>query len=175
MPDDCRLPSDGDPEPETCRPARPGDLAELLRLEQAAFRTDRLSRRRLRWLLGSPSSRFLVAEQSGRIIGYALVLTRRGSRAARLYSIAVAAGHAGRGIGRRLLEAAERSAAAAGAERLRLEVRADNAAAQHLYASSGYGRIADLENYYEDGAAGFRYEKRLAATAAAPMARSIAA
>lgn len=175
MPDDCRLPSEGEAEPETCRPARPADLTELTRLEQSAFRTDRLSRRRLRWLIGSPSTRFLVAEKHGRIVGYALVLTRKGSGVARLYSLAVAPGHTGGGIGRRLLEAAERSAAKAGAERLRLEVRADNAAAGRLYAAAGYRRIAALEDYYEDGAAAFRCEKRLATIAAAPAARNIAA
>ena len=44
---------------------------------------------------------------------------------------------------------------------MRLEVRADNAAARKLYESTGYARIAVLPDYYEDGAAAWRYEKAL--------------
>ena len=80
----------------------------------------------------------LVASGAEAPVGYAVVLTRRGSRSARLYSIAVAAEAAGRGIGSRLLAAAEEAARRRGADRLHLEVRADNSTAIRLYERAGY-------------------------------------
>ena len=68
---------------------------------------------------------------------------------------------AGRGLGGHLLAAAERLAHKRGADRLRLEVRADNKAAIRLYARSGYVRFARIDDYYEDGQAALRYEKPL--------------
>ena len=50
---------------------------------------------------------------------------------------------------------------AAGCDRLRLEVRADNEAAIGLYERRGYARFAETPDYYEDGEAAFRFEKAL--------------
>ena len=143
------------------RAARPSDAGELGRIEQAAFSGDRMSIRSLRALITSQSARMLVAEAADGLAGYALVLMRRGSRAARLYSLAVLPEAAGRGIGSRLLYAAEAAATAAGAGTLRLEVRDDNTAAIALYERSGYRRIGGRENYYADGMAARRYARSL--------------
>jgi ribosomal protein S18 acetylase RimI-like enzyme len=141
------------------RPARPADLDALAGLETAAFAGDRLTRRRLRSLIEAPSARLIVAERAGAAVAYVLVLLRRGSAVARLYSIAVAAGEAGHGIGRRLIAAGEAAARAAGARAMRLEVRADNARAIALYDASGYRPIGERPNYYQDGMTALRYEK----------------
>jgi ribosomal-protein-alanine acetyltransferase len=143
------------------RRAQPSDLAQLAAIEASAFATDRLSRRSFAALIGSRSAAVLVACRGDEIDGYALVLTRRGSHTARLYSIAVAPEAAGRGIGSRLLAAAEAEAVAKSAERLRLEVRSDNLDAIRLYESHGYVPIGRREDYYEDGAAALRYERGL--------------
>lgn len=143
------------------RPARPADLDAVASLETASFVTDRLKRRSIRSLIAVPSARFVVAERDGAIAGYALVLLRRGSFVARLYSIAVAAGEAGRGTGHRLVEAAEGAALEAGKRAVRLEVRADNKRAIALYEDMGYGRIGERPHYYEDGMTALRYEKPL--------------
>jgi [ribosomal protein S18]-alanine N-acetyltransferase len=150
--------------PETAfhlRPARPADLPALAALEQATFDYDRMSPRQLRHHLGNPSAALLLAEDASGLLGSALLLFRRGSAQARLYSLATAAAARGRGIGRALLAAAEQAAAARGASRLRLEVRRDNTAAVQLYESRGYRRIAALAGYYDDGADGWRFEKSL--------------
>jgi N-acetylglutamate synthase-like GNAT family acetyltransferase len=72
------------------RRARIGDLAALLAMEQAVFTVDHLSRRSFRHFLLSANATFLVAEESGALAGYALVLSPPRSKLARLYSIAVA-------------------------------------------------------------------------------------
>jgi ribosomal protein S18 acetylase RimI-like enzyme len=60
-----------------------------------------------------------------------------------------------------LLNDAEEVARRAGCRRLRLEVRADNDSAIHLYESRGYRQIALLPGYYEDGMSALRYERIL--------------
>jgi ribosomal-protein-alanine acetyltransferase len=143
--------------------AQASDIDDLAELEAQAFASDRLSRRRFAALVKSPTASLLVARWGGRLVGYALVLTRRGSCTARLYSLAVAPWSAGRGIGSRLLAAAEAVALARGADSMRLEVRTDNAAAIHLYERRGYAKIGRRDGYYEDGAAAFRYARDLRA------------
>ena len=143
------------------RPAGLSDLGAIAGLENASFTSDRLTRRSIRALIVSPSAQLLVAERASAVVGYALVLVRRGSRLARLYSIAVAAGEAGRGTGRRLVEAAEREASDAGMRALRLEVRIDNKRAIALYDDLGYRGIGERPHYYEDGMTALRYEKSL--------------
>ena len=93
------------------RRGRPGDLDDLIELENRAFATDHISRRAFRRLLASPQAETIVVEHDGRLAGYALVLFRSGSAVARLYSIAVARHSAGRGVGPTLLAAAEQRGA----------------------------------------------------------------
>lgn len=144
------------------RPAEPGDLDGLLALEHAAFASDRLDRRALRHAIGSRSILALVVDGQDRgIAAYALVETRRGSAIGRLSSIAVSPAAAGRGTGRALLRDAEAAAAGAGCRLLRLEVRADNAAAIRLYEREGYVLIGREPDYYEDGETALRFEKAL--------------
>jgi ribosomal protein S18 acetylase RimI-like enzyme len=141
-------------------------------LEARVFASDRLSRVRLRALARSETAFLVVAERGRSLVGYALVLTRRGSSVARLYSLAVAPEAARGGVGSRLLAAAESFAAKHGARRLRLEVRADNAAAVSLYERRGYGPIGRREDYYEDGMAALRYERALRRAAPSSLGRA---
>lgn len=143
------------------REARPSDIDRLAQLEASAFATDRLTRRRLAAFVNSPSACLLLAWRDGEAVGYVLVLTRRGSRAARLYSLAVAPELAGRGIGSILLGAAEDAALARGADALRLEVRGDNPGAIRLYEQRGYRPMGRRENYYQDGMTAVRYSRDL--------------
>ncbi len=143
------------------RPAAEADLDALEAIESEAFASDRASRRQLLHAVRSETMLCLVAERDGRAAGYATVEFRRGSRVAHLASIAVSPAMAGRGLGRELLTAAEGGARARSCDRLRLEVRADNAAAQHLYDRAGYARIGEEDDYYEDGSGAWRYQKRL--------------
>jgi ribosomal-protein-alanine acetyltransferase len=150
------------------RAAHLGDLDSLESLERAAFAGDRLSRRSLRAFIAS-HNRLVVAVDTQGVAGYALATRRRGGRSARLYSIAVDRRAAGRGVGRALLAAVQTHAAEEGCETLRLEVREDNQRAIALYERLGYRRFGRYEDYYADGAAALRMEKRLAAPAFAKI------
>lgn len=145
------------------RPAEARDLSALVVLEEAAFESDRLDRRALRHAVRSPTVLALVAENgsAGDLAGYALVQIRRGSTVGRLTSLAVEPARGGHGLGRSLLRSAEEAARSAGCDRMRLEVRADNARAARLYAAASYDALGRVEDYYEDGTAALRFEKRL--------------
>jgi ribosomal protein S18 acetylase RimI-like enzyme len=145
------------------RPGRVSDLDALLALERRAFTADRLSRRSLRHFLASPRASLLVAETAGKLAGCALVLYRRRSKLARLYSIAIAPEFRRRGLARSLLGAAEEQAMQRGGRAMRIEVREDNARAISLYQRSGYRPFDRHRGYYDDGCDALRFEKTLGA------------
>jgi len=145
------------------RDAALSDIEALVRLENASFQTDRLSRRQFRYMLTRGRSRTLLADdpQSG-LLGYVLVLFSRGTSVARLYSIAVAPQARGRGVARALVAAAEAAAWEQDRAYMRLEIRRDNPASQALFEGTGYRRFGVLSDYYEDHMEALRYEKTLA-------------
>lgn len=149
------------------RAARTDDIDRLVEIEVAAFDVDRISRRSFRNLVSADSAIVLVAEdgrlaaQACRVVGYAAILLRRGTGLARLYSLAIAPDASGRGIGRKLLEAAESAAFDRDRIVLRLEVREDNAAAIALYRSRHFRSIGRYLDYYADHMPALRFEKTL--------------
>lgn len=145
--------------PADIRTARASDVDDLAAIENAVFEGDRISRESFRRLVGRKTATVLVVQRGRSLAGYCVVLFRAGSRIARLYSIAAASGTAG--VGRPLLDAAEKAAVSRGGERLRLEVRTDNVRAIGLYEKSGYRWIGEVAGYYADGATALRYEKQL--------------
>ena len=66
-------------------------------------------------------------------------------------TIGVLPEYEGHGFGRAMLEKMHERAREQGAERILLEVRADNPRAQHLYEHNGYRAIHVRRRYYEDG------------------------
>ncbi len=149
----------------TLRRGHRGDLAALIALEGAVFTTDVLSRRSLRRFLASPSATLIVAEEAGRLAGYALVLYPPRSKLARLYSIAVAPHVGRRGVGPLLLAAAEVAAKRRSRRAMRLEVHEHNTRAIARYEKSGYRLFGRHRRYYDDGGDALRFEKPLAAEA----------
>lgn len=152
------------------RLARASDLDALVAIEEAAFSSDRLSRRSLARLIGASTAAVLVLAENGAIAGFCVLLFRKGSRSARLYSIAVAPTMPSRGRGKTLLAAAEAEAARRGAGTQRLEVREDNQRAIALYCGAGYRQIGRRPGYYADGAAALVFRKMLATSDAADAA-----
>lgn len=141
------------------RPAVLGDLDAVEALENRVFSGDRLSRRSLRRYIDAPGALMLTALSDGAFAGYALIGLRKGSSGASVYSIAVDPDMNGRGVGKALMLAAERGAAARGRTTLSLEVRADNVAAAALYERLGYAKFDAIPDYYEDGETALRLRK----------------
>ncbi len=143
------------------RAALPADLDALAALERH-FPGDRLSPQSLRRLLHSASAEVWVYEEDGCVAGNAVLLYRRNSLQARLYSIAVHPSYQGRGIARALLAHAECAAGERGCRVLSLEVRSDNAPALRLYRKAGFQLMRRIADYYEDHAPALRLEKPVA-------------
>ncbi|MBK1841742.1 GNAT family N-acetyltransferase [Azospirillum sp. YIM B02556] len=148
------------------RRAETADIPALLAIEERSFATDRMTQRNFRYAIRKAKGVVLAAYRQGQNlertpIAYGVVGFHAGTRFARLTSFAVAPGARGLGIGRRLLAALEEAAAVHGCSGMRLEVRADNAAAIALYTTAGYRSFAVHPGYYEDDMAALRLEKPL--------------
>jgi ribosomal protein S18 acetylase RimI-like enzyme len=146
------------------RPARLDDVPALLTLE-AIFRSDRLSRASFRHLLTRGHADVLVYARGTQLLGNAVVLYRRGTRGARLYSLVTHPAQRGRGIGQLLLAAAERVARRHRCTEMRLEVRPANRAAIRLYGGRGYEMRQRIARFYEDGTDALRFVKALGRSA----------
>jgi ribosomal-protein-alanine acetyltransferase len=142
-------------------PAGLPHLDSLLEVENECFATDRLSRRSMRRFLASDQCVFLIAVDEGRCVGYVLIIFHRGTRLARLYSIAVRPRWQRRGIARLLISSGECEAQERGAFYLRLEVKSSNGNAIHLYRSLGYKEFGLLRGYYDDCSDALRMQKRI--------------
>ncbi len=142
----------------------------LVRLEER-FPTDRLSRANLGRLMRHGHASVWVCEQDGVLAGNAVVLYRRGTSVARLYSLVVHPNYLRRGIARALLAAAESGAGKRGCRDFRLEVRPDNLPAIRLYRNGGYAVTGIAGKFYEDGTDALRMRKNLDPVTGAPAGR----
>ncbi|HEV7876219.1 MAG TPA: GNAT family N-acetyltransferase, partial [Nocardioides sp.] len=97
-----------------------------------------------------PTVHYLVAEVDGEVVGYAAASIV--ADIAELQRIAVDAGHRRGGLATELVRAIRQRAQDAGADRLLLEVREDNAGALAFYTAAGFGEVARRRRYYRDGA-----------------------
>lgn len=143
------------------RRARATDLTALVELEHSGFHGDHMRRRQFLHHLRNVGALVLIASSKTHTLGNAIVLFRRNSRIARLYSLVIAPQARGLGLGRALLATAERHARTRGCRSMRLEVRVDNRQAISLYESVGYSRFGRRPAYYQDGTDAWRYEKTL--------------
>ena len=109
--------------------ARAEDVDALVVVENAVFEGDRISYRSFCQMIDHKTAQALVAES---LSGYVMVMFRKGSSVACVYSFAVALDFSGKEIGSSLLDAAERIAYEHGRMMRRLEVREDNARAIRL-------------------------------------------
>lgn len=145
----------------TIRRAVASDIEELQRLEALGFKGDRLSRRSFKRWLKHGGCVFLVWQEGDALCGYVLVIQRRGTRLARLYSLAVDPASRGRGIAASLIERAEQMVRETGSLYMRLEVASNNLSAIGLYRKLGYQQFGLYQDYYEDHSDALRMEKRI--------------
>lgn len=144
------------------RHAKGADVSQLLDLEEKSFPGDRISGRSWQALIGSPSAVVLVVARQRSILGVAVLLTRRGTRVARLYSIAVAEAARGAGVGHALITQMLNHARKLGCVEMRLESRADNRAAHRLFRNVGFEEVGPARKaYYHDGENALRFCNRL--------------
>lgn len=153
--------------PVRARLGRIQDLEAILALEQAFAEGDRVSRRSWRRFIGKNDA-VLVIDQGSMLAAAAILLTRRGAIAARLYSLAVSPALRGHGYGGLLLKACEDAALKNGRKFLRLEVRKSNTHAISLYERSGFGVIGRKIGYYADGEDALVMQKQLTGGSESP-------
>lgn len=131
------------------RPLRWCDIdGGVLALENELFRADAWSAELFWSELADQSSRhYVVAELAGRIVGYAGLSAYQ--EEAYVQTIAVAPAVQRSGVGTRLLVELLTVARRRGARSAGLEVRADNAGAQRLYARFGFEAVGVRRGYYQ--------------------------
>ncbi len=157
----------------TIRAGVASDADAILNLERDAFGAEAqaFTPRQVRALLANPRAVVLVAtEPDGSIVGWAVGLLRTHThprsgtrrRSGRVYSVAVASGARGRGIGRALTQNLLGSFREQGVRRAFLEVRVTNATAIALYESLGFTRRGPaVPDYYAPGVDAIRMGMRL--------------
>lgn len=96
-----------------------------------------------------PTRHYLVAEDDGRLVGYAGLAAVDGT--GDVQTIATARDRWGSGLGGLLLTALLRAATAFECREVLLEVRVDNSRAQRLYERYGFQPIGVRRGYYQPG------------------------
>src|SRR3546814_20781191 len=91
--------------------------------------------------LSSRHGWYVVAEEAGRLAGYAGIRAPKGAKDADIQTITIAEAFRGRGRGRILLTAMLEEAASRGVREVFLAVRADNPVAQARYASDRFAEV----------------------------------
>ena len=126
-----------------------GDLERIAQMERAYFAGDAWTEKMLRDTMASPYSWTVLAEEDGKVCGYACLMTL--FETAELLNIAVDSEFRRRGIADLLMKALHDKATELSAERVMLEVRKSNLPAIGLYVKHGYQKIAVRKGYYSDG------------------------
>lgn len=135
---------------EALRAAEPADADAIAALQQASF-DDQWSADSVARLLSGPANLSVVAEREGRLLGF--LLGQCVVDTAEVLAVAVDAEVRREGWGATLLTGFERVASVSGAERVILDVAADNGPALAFYAARGYETVARRDRYYASGRA----------------------
>lgn len=143
------------------RKAELTDLSSLIALEEECFDSDRLSRRSFRHWIRSEYGELWLIEEGGQLIAYGLAWCHRGTRLARLYSIAVHPKARGMGLAKLLLLHLEDRAEQRGYLYMRLEVAKQNRSAIDLYERNGYHIFGEYTDYYDDHSDALRMQKTI--------------
>lgn len=142
------------------RPMVLDDVPAVEKLEQQLFPVDAWPLQMFLDELSQPETRsYLVAEDEGRIIGYAGLMCIE--PIADVQTIAVVPEREGEGIGSALLTALIAEAMRRRAADVLLEVRADNPRAQALYTRFGFRHIHTRPRYYRDGVDALIMQRKL--------------
>ena len=135
------------------RPYRLSDLETLWAIDQACFPPDiSYSQDELAGFIAHRGSRTWIAEETGAIVGF-LIAGRQPHQVGHIITIDVVQPSRRRGVGSKLMDAAEEWAREEEMRFIYLETAVDNLPAQRFYAARGYRRSRRIENYYRNGLA----------------------
>ena len=93
-----------------------------------------------------PETNVVVAGESGSLLGFGIMFYAKDD--AHLLLFAVRREHRRRGVGSAILRWLEEAADTAGAKRIRVECRRDNAAARNFYCEHGYQELSITTRFY---------------------------
>jgi ribosomal protein S18 acetylase RimI-like enzyme len=126
------------------------DLNDIIKIERKCFRGClAYSPKQLKYLLLEANSNFLLETIQEAIRGFIIILYKRNSEIAGVETLNVDPFHQGKGIGKKLLNAAELDMLYRGITKVRLEVSTGNKRAISLYEKSGFRITRLLKNYYQ--------------------------
>lgn len=129
-------------------PMRVRDIPDILKIEHLSFTTPWTRGAFLSELLANEYAYYIVAKVDSVSVAYIGVWIIVGE--GHITNVAVHPDYRNRGIGRRLLLAADEVVRARGGVRMTLEVRKSNFLAQRLYKSLGYEPAGIRKGYYRD-------------------------
>jgi len=124
------------------------DIEQVVSIDRASFSLPWPERSFRYEITDNPAARCWVAESLGRVVGTLVLWLVLGE--AHVATIATHPDFRRQGVGRALLIHALQSAAADGAKRAYLEVRASNLVAQEMYRRFGFVETARRPRYYKD-------------------------
>jgi ribosomal-protein-alanine N-acetyltransferase len=133
------------------RAYRPTDLGTLHQIDRACFPAGiSYSRRELSEFITDRKSETWVADHDGVIVGF-LVADHQRPRMSHVITIDVVADWRRRGVGTRLMDAAENAARGVGSRLIYLETSDQNVSAQRFYLKRDYEKYKVLPRYYGNG------------------------
>ena len=125
------------------------DLNGVIELERICFnKYTAYSPRQLRYLITIANSNCLAETINEKIRGFIIVLYSKGKNVAGIETLNVDPEFRGKGIGRKLINAAEEDMYSKFIKKIRLEVSVGNISAIKLYERLGFKKIALIKNYY---------------------------
>lgn len=130
-------------------PAEEQYLDRIMSLEKECFAHDAWAPETVRFELLADHTRYFVLLDGEKVRGYAGLSKIPTSTQADVQTVAVDPELRGQGFGRKLMDRLITEAKILHATEIFLEVRADNAVAQNLYASLGFEHIDTRKRYYQ--------------------------
>ncbi|HUL14711.1 MAG TPA: N-acetyltransferase [Terriglobales bacterium] len=133
--------------PHFLRSYNPADFAALHRLDQKCFPPGiAYSKNLLRYFLTQPAAECLVAEETGKIVGF--ILTEENPPLAHIITLDVDPSHRRQGAGSLLLNESESNLSLRGVHTVLLETATTNDSGVAFWQRHGYRIEAVLRNYY---------------------------
>lgn len=145
------------------------DFESVYAIEEICFHLPfRFGRAHMRRLVNAPNGATWIAEEGGKMAGFAIVEWIRHARGTSAYidTIEVLPEYRGRGAGSSLLRRVEGAARKSGAQTVWLHVDSTNTRAIQLYESNHYLYFDREEHFYAPGRGALIYRKTLASETA---------